>query len=143
MAQFRLTKRVVLALGSAVAIAIAALPWGLYALGLHYVDGRPTPPAQVASSSERAVVWMKARGTGLPTVPELSPYTYLLEHGAGNKAGVLVAWWVASEYLAEHRQKQGMFWWHLSGAALTIWLTRNWSADELLTVAARRRGNAG
>jgi len=25
--------------------------------------------------------------------------------------------------------------WHLSGAALTIWLTRNWTLDELIAKA--------
>jgi len=36
-----------------------------------------------------------------------------------------------------------MLWWHLSGAALTIWLSRNWT-DQQITAAAfaalQRRG---
>jgi hypothetical protein len=97
------------------------------------VDGRPVPLPNTASAAQRADAWSKFRGTGSPSIPKLTPYTYFTED---NEAGVRVAWFVARKYLAEHRQTQGMLWWHLSGAALTIWLTRNLSADELLTMAA-------
>ena len=33
-------------------------------------------------------------------------------------------------------------WWHLSGAALTVWLTRNWSTEQLVAKAREiRRSN--
>lgn len=53
--------------------------------------------------------------------------------------GQLVTWWVAREYLVSHKQYQGMGWWHLSGAALAIWLSRNWTSDEILSAAAQLR----
>jgi hypothetical protein len=34
-----------------------------------------------------------------------------------------------AEHLSDHR------YWHLSGAALTIWLTRNWAPTELIARA--------
>ena len=29
-----------------------------------------------------------------------------------------------------------MSYWHLSGAALTIWVSRNWTTDQIVTAAA-------
>jgi hypothetical protein len=34
-----------------------------------------------------------------------------------------------------------MIWWHLSGAALTIWVTRNWTTDQIVTAAAAIAGS--
>jgi hypothetical protein len=128
--------------GAAVLIALT-LPWGLYWLGLSGIEGRPKPPVQLASPEDQMRKWAAARGVGAPEVPHLNPYSYVglfLDTGP-NKAGVLVAWWEASDFLIEHQRHRGMGWWHLSGAALTIWLTRNWTPEQLLS--AKGRGSAG
>jgi hypothetical protein len=39
-------------------------------------------------------------------------------------------WWVARSYNTKHLEDRR--WWYPSGAALAIWLTRNWTADELI-----------
>jgi hypothetical protein len=81
------------------------------------------------------------RGKGAPVIPKLNPYTYLVVTGelGAEKPGVLVAWHVASGHVLEHRRYKGMLWWHLAGASLTIWLTRNWSAEQLLSKVAESR----
>jgi len=121
-----------------VALACATGPWLLYGLGLEGVAGKPALPTRVATSVEQAAVWHSAQGVGEPVVARLNPYTYLAEAAASgpHKAGVLVAWQVASEYVQENRRYKGMHWWHLSGAALTIWLTRNWSVEQILSKRA-------
>lgn len=57
---------------------------------------------------------------------------------------MLAAWQVASAHLLIHRRSTGMSWWHLSGAALTIWVTRNWSTEQILSQASvvMRKGRA-
>jgi hypothetical protein len=46
------------------------------------------------------------------------------------------AWIVARSYNYSHLQHNQALWWHLSGAALTIWITRNWTSDQILSRAA-------
>jgi hypothetical protein len=116
-------------------------PWAIYWLGLHGIAGKPEPPVSLASRERQLAVWQLARGTAEPESTPLNPYSYLLtaaEPGA-SKPALLVAWWVASEYNLSHQRYAGMGWWHLSGAALTLWLTRNWSIEQLLTKAAEGR----
>jgi len=114
------------------------VPLGAYGLGLYGIEAMPQPPTTIAASSAQAAVWRSARGVGPAVVPRLNPYTYWhLSTGGGNeKAGLLVAWGVAAEHLKEHRRYKGMHWWHLSGAALTIWLTRHWSVEQIMSRAA-------
>jgi len=133
-------KRVVLVLVLIVFSVIGFAPWALYGLGLHGVDGRPQLPAKIATLAEQESVWRRARGTGTPNVIKLNPYTYF--HHAGepgpHRASVIAAWWVASEYLSDHKRYESMAWWHFSGAALTIWVTRNWSTEQILSKLVER-----
>lgn len=132
-------KVLMMLLGSAMVLIFYA-PILLYWCGLGGIEGRPQPPLHLACQEQKQWVWGKARGTGVPHVEEKNPYTYFWplirgEHPS-NRAGAVVAWWVASDYLLTHQRHRGMGWWHLSGAALTIWVTRNWTSDEILTAAA-------
>lgn len=116
-------------------------PWALYWLGLYGTKGYPAPPKTIATRELQLEVWRLARGTEEPRSLELNPYNYLplaAEPGAG-KSAILVAWWVASDFNLKHQRHPGMGWWHLSGAALTIWLSRNWSIEQLLSKAAETR----
>jgi hypothetical protein len=129
-------------LGMAILILILALasPMLLYAVGLHGVSGRPALPKALAPSEERLAVWKKARGTGEPVLEPVNPYNYISGVARMSDPGLLVAWWVASEYNLEHQRYKDGLWWHLSGAALTIWLTRHWSIDQLLSKVAGSGG---
>jgi len=48
-------------------------------------------------------------------------------------ASTQIAWVIARSHNAEHLGNHQ--YWHLSGAALTIWLTRNWTPTELIAKA--------
>ena len=120
---------------------VLGLPLALYSLGLSGVDGRPQKPLQVASAEQTTAVWKRARGIGIPYVSADNPYSYIASvffaRGPRTPPGQLVTWWVARDYLVRHKRYQGMGWWHLSGAALAIWLSRNWTSDEILSAAAQ------
>lgn len=124
----------------ALIITVIASPMALYWLGLNGVEGLPVKPVVLVSQERQLLVWVKARGHGIPTITPLNPYSYVLLLAAKspqpNAPGNLIAWWVASEYLHEHRRYKGMGWWHLSGAALSIWISRNWSTEEMLSKVA-------
>lgn len=133
-------KRAVAGVLIVAALVVALSPLVLYAIGLQGVEGRPQLPRQLASPAGQAAAWQSVRGVGTPDVPRLNPYTYWsVVSGGESKAGVLLAWQVAANHLLSHRRYRGMHWWHLSGAALTIWLTRNWSAEQLLSKVAESR----
>jgi hypothetical protein len=133
-----------------VACAMFALllgsPLALYSLGLNGVEGRPQKTLQLASAEQKTVVWKRARGEGMPYVSADNPYSYVasvfLAQEQRTPPGQLVTWWVARDYLLRHQRYKGMGWWHLSGAALAIWLSRNWTSDEILSAAAQLRQSA-
>lgn len=139
--------RTVLALVTLVVVALIVSPLALYWVGLHGVERLPTPPKEFASAEQQQFVWQQAGGVGESSVKAMNPYVVTLRLFSPlvrrAPSDELVAWWVASAYLIEHQRYQGMGSWHLSGTALTIWLSRNWSREELMTAgvqALNRRG---
>jgi hypothetical protein len=122
-----------------VAVFAAAGPWCLYWLGLHGAEGKPVAPVVLASRDVQLEAWRRVRGSGIPTIVPLNPYTYTSVNGAPGpqEASTLIAWHVASDHMLQHRKYKSMLWWHFSGAALTIWLTRNWTVEQLLTEASK------
>jgi hypothetical protein len=74
------------------------------------------------------------------TVRPLSPWVYvnfILEDDSrdASAGGVDATWLVAQHYNARHLKDRRSIAWDLSGAAITIWITRHWSADEVVCAA--------
>jgi hypothetical protein len=114
--------------------AAAAGPWLLYWYGLRQIDGRPTIAAHNATAQQSDVLFKKLKMAQPVHIDILSPYTYVLQ-GARPTPSVRLAWIIARDYNLNHLGDQKMQMWHLSGAALTIWLTRNWTLTELIAKA--------
>lgn len=136
--------RRLMAMGSCTTCALVlGFPLALYSCGLHGVDGRPQKPQQLTSAKQKIAVWKRARGEGIPRIEPDNPYSYtasvLFAPVKRTPPDQLVTWWVARDYLVSHKRYKGMIWWHLSGAALAIWLSRNWTSDEILSAAAQLR----
>lgn len=134
---------IALVLLSAIVALLLALPLGLYWLGLNGVEGLPQKPSQLVSKERQAIVWKRARGGGVPRIDQMNPYSFavslVVKEDPKTPPDQLIAWWVASDYLLSHQRQKGMGWWHLCGAALTIWLTRNWTSEEILSAAVLLR----
>lgn len=132
-------RRFVVVVCCAAASFVLASPLVLYGVGLSGVDGRPPKPLRLASKAQQELVWKRARGDGAPRIDTMNPYSLAIRLLAAPEArtppGQQITWWVASGYLLEHQRYKGMGWWHLSGAALAIWLSRNWSSEEILSAA--------
>jgi hypothetical protein len=109
-----------------------AFPWLIYWVGLGKIEGRPSYAARAVSSEEIENLYTRLRLSQPVRIIPLSPYSYVLQ-GAQGSASTRIAWLIArsfnGERLSDHR------YWHLSGAALTIWLTRNWTPAELIAKA--------
>lgn len=65
-------------------------------------------------------------------IDPISPYSYFLQ-GVHPGASTRIASVIARSHNAKHLSDRR--YWHLSGAALTIWLTRNWTSAELIARA--------
>lgn len=132
--------RVLLGLLCTAVLLVVSSPLWLYALGLSFIEGRPERPTAMASAEDQARVWQLAGGQGAPVVESTNPYRLVLDlwRETDTRPGERVAMWVSGDYVIGHQKgKNGMAGWHLSNAALTIWLTRNWSTEDLLTTASR------
>ena len=119
------------------------IPWGLYALGLSNVVGRPSEVADKPINSEDdAILRRELRAQcGISVVP-LSPLSYFFNlmltnsTASAEESGADAASLVARNYNASHLKNRQSLWWHLSGASLTIWITRNWTPSQVLSKAA-------
>jgi len=115
-----------------------AVPWSLYYLGLQDIKGRPELPTQMLSVPEQEQLWANAGFEGLPELVELDPVSYIVSaSGQDMPAPVtMFAWRIASAYQRQHHLHDGVMWQQLSGGALTIWLTRHWTMQQLLSKVA-------
>ncbi len=129
---------------SASAVALVLLlalitPMLLYMWGLSNVDGRPQRPTHMATYEEQSRIWKQAGGDGRFVIQAMNPFGFFgrfLVDSYRAPAGEHAAYWIARSYLRERRRGQGMAAWHTEVAALTIWITRNWSVEEILTAAS-------
>jgi hypothetical protein len=133
---------IVLALTVTALCAAAAGPWLLYWYGLRQIDGRPTAAAHTATAEQSDRLFKKLKIAQPVHIEILSPYTYVLQGAHPTPSGQL-AWTIARSYNVNHLGDQKMRMWHLSGAALTIWLTRNWTLTELIAKAVELEASTG
>jgi hypothetical protein len=136
-------RRLVLVILSVFAGLGLLLPWGLYGLGLTNIDGRPSAPTgpPISTQDDEFLRHELRAQHGISVVP-LAPGGYFVgllmanSKVSAEESGADAAWLVARNYNASHLKNRQSVWWHLSGAALTIWITRNWAPDQVLSRAA-------
>ena len=115
--------------------AAAAAPWLIYRFGLSQIEGRPTAATRTATAEQRDRLFKQLRMPQPVQIDPISPYTYFLQGTHPKYASTRVAWIIARSYNTKHLSDRRMLIWHLSGMALTIWLTRNWTATGLIAKA--------
>ncbi|HFF6211806.1 hypothetical protein [Stenotrophomonas maltophilia] len=118
------------------AAGIALLPGLLYLLGLALVGGWPKPadrtPSGVAACSSEP-------RTGFQPMNPWSFAAQFFDDDAMKKKVPEVereAFWIARRHLWR-QPRHDMLRWHLSSTALTIWITRNWSAAQIADTARK------
>lgn len=126
------------------ALALCLLaPWLAYEITLARLERLPERPAQLASPAQQAAIWQRAGGEGPLAVEPVNPYGFMLALVARERVrpGEELASWVARDHLRQ-LPPTGMLAWQLRNAALTVWLTRHWSAAELATAAGAVAGRS-
>jgi hypothetical protein len=139
---FRITGVLAIIVACLVALLVLVTPWGLYELGLSNIDGRPIPLIGDSPTVEDDLLLRRIfRTSGPISVQPLSPWSYardLVTSGpsSSSSGGADTAWLIARHYNSGHLKNIRSLWWQVSGAALTIWITRNWSSDQVVLTAA-------
>lgn len=128
-----------------VLIAMILGPWALYWFAFTKIVGRPSHAVQATFAADDAeALWRQLREPMPIRVEPMSPYSYpwaiLRCSAAGTRRcpargddlprGTGLAEMIARSHNVKNLQDHG--WWHFSTAALAIWLTRNWTTDELI-----------
>ena len=113
-------------------LSVAAAPWLIYWIALGKIESRPRHATHTVTADEVDSLCKRLRISQPIQIDPSSPYSYILG-GARGTASTRIAWIIASSHNAEHLSDHR--YWHLSGAALTIWLTRNWTPTELIARA--------
>jgi hypothetical protein len=122
----------------AVALMVTSLlvgtsPWLIYWFALSQIEGRPTKATQTVTPEQTDVALRKLRTSQPVQVDPMSPYTVLrFDRPSSNN---VVASWIAHSYAVSQFQHTRILYWHFAHAALTIWLTRNWTPSELVAKA--------
>jgi hypothetical protein len=124
-------------------ILAVGVPMALYMLGLSNIEGRPQPPTETNHIASDTVLLQQTFQSPAPVaVHVLNPWTYavsLLTENPKNlrlDSGSHAVWLIARDYNSKHLKNRRMSSWHLSGAALMIWVSRNWTTDQIVTAAA-------
>jgi hypothetical protein len=125
----------------ALVLLITSLPVILYAVGLSKVQGRPIAanPNQY-TQTDLAKKWSQCSENGPLFLESINPWQASYDLYKADlysaRPGHRASWVVAKAHNVKHR-KGGMAEWHLSGIALTTWVSRNWTAEQLSATALR------
>lgn len=139
-------RRWIVLTGSACLLLLASLAAveGAYRHGLSALDALPDPPTTDGLSETLAqVIWAEFEGPGPIAVQRTGP----LRHGIdmmigrpgrlatapGLRLASFCARYIVVEYRTVGRLRQGEY--HLTTASLSIWLSRNWSTEEIVACA--------
>lgn len=124
-------------LGLVFAFLVAA-PGLMYEAGLSNIEGRPQAGlAPRLNDKQREWLRCELRADEHPAAPITNPWT--LAWTILNTQSMPpthrypddLAWVVARNYNSTHlKQRRGLNW-HLSGAALRVWIVRHWTQDEM------------
>jgi hypothetical protein len=118
-----------------IVIFIAALPGGLYIVGIYMVEGKPFPPSNLATTEEQEKIFLHIEKNIAETkVLRLNPWSYsLMLITQELPQGIRPSSLVARNYNQTHIKNHRMLYWHLSDASMTIWVSRNWTSEQILT----------
>ena len=137
--------RWIISIGVAIILVAALLPWGIYLTALANIVDRPALPEVTAlSEQEEEAIWFGSGEKGPMEIEVLSPWYYVLKLSRGGVVepapGERIASFIARDHNSRNLKDKRMLYWHVSGAALTVWLTRNWTSEQILAKAYELHG---
>jgi hypothetical protein len=136
-----LVRRTLSACLLAVLLLVFTLPIALYEIGLSNIEGRPIPPTQNNDLSIDTTYLQQAFHKREPlSIRVFNPWSYAANVLRNTDPilddGSIAAWVIARDYNGDHLKNRRMTLWHISGGALTIWISRHWTSAQIVTAAA-------
>lgn len=137
----RLLKRAIVLGALGLVLFLSASPALLYLWAISKVQGRPTPPTSTADSRQAEFSRCRLGETGAPEIVPDNPWKwggrFALAAWSNTPRTPPVGTFAAQEIAKDFRSNQstGHRDWHVTTAALTIWVTRHWTANDALAWA--------
>jgi hypothetical protein len=134
------------------AVVVAAIPGAAYWIGMDNMEGPPAPPDKPRYLEFQArEVWAARQEAWPPTLKPVTPWhfyhlVWCSRHDRDIEdflscddeyPGLRAAGYVAKRHLDLHLKQRGLIWRYLSRTALTIWISRHWSKEELVAELIR------
>ncbi len=116
------------------------LPWFLYWYGLSNLLSYPILPINIAlSETEKATIWNQHKESGTINIRKMSPYDLLSMFFSSDKKaetkGERITWWIARNIKNDTLKDKRNFIRLLTVNCLTIWLSRNWTEEQIFQKA--------
>ena len=128
------------------------MPEVAYRMGMDNMDAKPVPPrAMFYTEGQALAVWQERHELPPIAMDAITPWHFyhliwcsrndeniedFLSCGA-DYPGLQAAAYVAKRHLMHHLKRHGLIWRYMSRSALTIWITRNWTVDEVVAELIR------
>ncbi|RDH42386.1 hypothetical protein [Zooshikella ganghwensis] len=126
-------------------IVILVLPYLLYWYGMSVWQSRPMPAHAILTQVEAENVWSAVGGVGAPNLKAVGPWQFVLYfgcsiaqlEGTNRKCEQKYAGFLPVILIIEHYQQQELIklpaWQKaIVSSALVIWVTNNWTIDQVL-----------
>lgn len=119
-----------------------ATPAALYAWGLSLVEARPVPPANLVTAKQGLDAWQYIEDDPSgPHVPKLNPWTVAFHYLRTTRpTDSLTLQILARNHVRDHLQDYRVIAWHISVASIAIWVSRNWTEEQVLAELHRLYG---
>jgi len=128
------------------AVIVASMPGILYLYGLYGIDKYPDKYNFSLDRNVTLKIWGIYQGEGDPRLFKMNPWSYYkpiycdaqasieeqVKECRNKYPGTYAAAKLAQSYLGASNKKYKNLDWHISAAALSVWLSRNWSIEEIL-----------
>lgn len=132
----KLFKFWLLLLLAAVITSVAGL-WGLYGYGLNALPENTAPAREPIPMVTLQALWVSETGSTSMFMTRMSPWNWVRSFaGEGELAippSANIAGYAARKLLGRNQEKSHGFSWHVNWCAATIWVSRNWSAEEAIS----------
>ena len=132
-----MTKKLIITTG-VVLFLILSLPMFAYWWGLSQIDGLSQPRDLNLTEAEKNEIWVSAKEVGKPRLRKMSAHCYILMINCGINCkdeypGVsIAAQAIRSEVFSKLSHGNNTLW-QFTWMAYTIWATKNWTLDEVIS----------
>ena len=116
------------------------MPGILYYVGLNNISGKPEiSNIEKLNENQLKSLLNYYKVDNIPEISKVNPWEYVFAL-IGNESnsissGTNMVWSIVRSYNSNNIKNKRMIYWHLSGAALTIWLSNNWTQNQVMVKA--------